>query len=129
MHLLALPPVRHKESQNPDELTQIISQPSQITKATQIGNISVEQLATFIGKETDHIIEALEEVFGTPTPEENLECQVVEPQWIVAGYDLDNYYIDLESTNSCRNHVNYVCILTLGRRTRTTFPVTSNPKL
>ena len=28
----------------------------------------------------DYVIEALEEVFGTPDPDENLEYQVVEPQ-------------------------------------------------
>ena len=76
----------------------------------------------------NHIIETLEEVFGTSATEENLECQVVEPQWLVAGYDLDNYYVDLESSNSCRNHFNDVCVLTLGRRTGR-FLVIINPKL
>ena len=76
----------------------------------------------------DHIIEALEEVFGTSAPNENLECQVVEPQWLDVGYDPDNCYVDLESSNSCRNPFNDVCILTLGRRTGT-FRVTINPKL
>ena len=105
------------------------SWPSQITKSTQIGNISIEQLATSLGKETDHVIEVPEEVFGAPAPDENLECQVVEPQWLITGYDPDDYYVDLESSNSCRNHFNDVCVLTLGRRTETIFPVTINPKL
>ena len=120
---------QNKENQTPDESTQMTSWPSQITKSTQIGNISVKQLATSLGKEIDHITEALEEVFGTPTSDKNLECQVVEPQWLVAGYDPDNYYVDLESSSSCRNHFNDVCVLTLGRQTGITFPVTINPKL
>ena len=73
-------PHHNKENQSLDELTQMTSQPSQITKSTQIGNISVEQLATSLRKETDHVIEALEEIFGATTLEQDLECQVVEPQ-------------------------------------------------
>ena len=57
----------------------LTSGPSQITKSTQIGNITVEQIATALGLETDHLIEALEEVYPTPS-QEDLECQVVEPQ-------------------------------------------------
>ena len=85
-----------QEKSKPDESTQLTSWSSKITKWTQIGNISVEQLATSLGKETYHITETLEEVCGTPSPDENLECKVVEPQWLVTGYDPDDYYVDLE---------------------------------
>ena len=67
----------NKDNQKLDESTKMTSQPSQITNSTQIGNILVEQLAKSLGKGTDHIIEALEEVFGTSTLEQDLECQVV----------------------------------------------------
>ena len=56
----------------------LTSCPSQITKSTQIGNITVEQIATALGSETNHITEALEEVYPTPSPQD-LKCQVVEP--------------------------------------------------
>ena len=37
---------------------------------TQIGNISVEQMAMLMGSDPDHLVEALEEVFGTQSMEE-----------------------------------------------------------
>ena len=49
------------------------------TESTQIGNITVEQIATALGSETDHLIEALEEIYPAPS-QGDLECQVVEPQ-------------------------------------------------
>ena len=70
---------QNKENQKPDEMMSLTSCPSQITKSTQIRNITVEQLATAHGLETDHLIEALEEVIPTLS-QEDLECQVVEPQ-------------------------------------------------
>ena len=37
----------------------------------QIGNVSVEQMAVSMGSNLDHLVEALEEVFGTsPSKEE-----------------------------------------------------------
>ena len=85
------------QNQATDEMTNSTSHPSQITKSTQIGNISVEQIAMAL--ETNHLIEALEEVYPAPY-QEDLECQVVESQWLTAQYDPDNYYIDLESGSS-----------------------------
>ena len=39
----------------------------------QIGNISVEQMATSLGLDPDHLVEALEEVFCVPQPTEEQE--------------------------------------------------------
>ena len=36
----------------------------------QIGNISVEQMATSLGSDLDHLVEALIEVFCAPQPTE-----------------------------------------------------------
>ena len=36
----------------------------------QIGNVSVEQMVTLMGSDPDHLVEALEEVFGTQSTEE-----------------------------------------------------------
>ena len=46
------------------------SQHSQITRNIQIGNISVEQMATSLGSDPDHLVEALEEVFCATQPTE-----------------------------------------------------------
>ena len=35
-----------------------------------IGNVSVEQMAMLMGSDPDHLVEALEEVFGTQSTEE-----------------------------------------------------------
>ena len=54
-----------KENQLPNDSMQLTSQPSQpthVTRNTQIGNISVEQIATSLGSEADHLVEVLEEV-------------------------------------------------------------------
>ena len=48
------------------QLTSQASQHSQITRNTQIDNISVEQMAMSLGSDLDHLVEALEEVFCTP---------------------------------------------------------------
>ena len=50
--------------------TSQMSQHSQITRNTQIDNISVEQMATSLGSDPDHLVEALEEVPCTPQPTE-----------------------------------------------------------
>ena len=59
----------NKENQQPNNSMQPtcqMSQPSQITRNTQIGNISVEQIATSLGSNPDHLVEALEDVFMAP---------------------------------------------------------------
>ena len=62
----------NKENQQPNDLTQSTSQPSQnqITRNTQIGNITVEQIATTLGSNPDHVVEALEDVLAPQTMEE-----------------------------------------------------------
>ena len=47
-----------------------MSQHSQITRNTQIGNISVEQIAMSLGSDPDHLVEALGDVFCVPQPTE-----------------------------------------------------------
>ena len=106
----------------------LASWPSQIIKSTQIGKITVEQIVTALGLETDHLTEALEEVYPTPS-QEDLECQVVEPQRLVAQDDPDNYHVDLESSSSFSKHFNEVYVLELGRRMGTTFPVMADPNI
>ena len=44
----------------------------------QIGNILVEQMAMSMGSDPDHLVEALEEVFGTQSMEEQ-DTQEEEP--------------------------------------------------
>ena len=59
----------NKENQQPDSLTQStskISQHSQITRNTKIGNISVEQMAMSLGLDPDDLVDALEELFCAP---------------------------------------------------------------
>ena len=66
----------NKENQEPDGSTQLTSQTSQysqITRNTQIGNISVEQMAMSLGSDPDHLVEALEKVFCVPQPTEKQE--------------------------------------------------------
>ena len=63
----------NKENQQPDgsmQLTSQMSQHSQITRNMQIGNISVEQMATSLGSDLDHLVETLEEVFCASQPTE-----------------------------------------------------------
>ena len=62
----------NKENQQPNDLMQLTSPPSQnqITRNTQIGNITVEQIATALGSDPDHMVEALEDVFTPQTMEE-----------------------------------------------------------
>ena len=51
----------HKENQQPN---------GKITQNMQIGNVSVEQMAMSMGSDLDHLVEALEEVFGSQSTEE-----------------------------------------------------------
>ena len=60
------------------QLTHQMSQPSQITRNTQIGNISVEQIATSLGSNLDHLVEALEDVFTAPQSMEEQGTQKPE---------------------------------------------------
>ena len=64
----------NKENQQPNGSMQLTSQTIQhghITRNTQIGNVSMELMATSMGSNPDHLVEALEEVFGTsPSREE-----------------------------------------------------------
>ena len=96
----------NKENQQPNGSTQLTSQTSQygkITQNMQIGNVSVEQMATSMGSDPDHLVEALEEVFGSQSTKEQ----------------------DLKNRSSFSKHFN-ICVITLGRMTGTTFPVTIN---
>ena len=68
-------------NQQPNGLTQStsqMSQHSQITRNTQIGNISVEQIAMSLGLDPDHLVEALGDVFCAPQPTE--EQDTPEPE-------------------------------------------------
>ena len=56
------------------------SRPSQKTTSTQVGNISVEQYATELGVQEDHLIEALEQTFGPQQPHRPPAEKMVEPQ-------------------------------------------------
>ena len=63
----------NKENQQHNGSTQSTSQTSQhgkITQNMQIGNISVEQMAMLVGSDPDHLVETLEEVFGSQSTEE-----------------------------------------------------------
>ena len=62
----------NKENQQPNDLTQLTSQPSQnqITRNTQIGNVTVKQIATTLGSDPDHVVETLEDVLAPQTMEE-----------------------------------------------------------
>ena len=59
-------------------MTHQTSQHGQITQNMQIGNVSVEQMATSMGSNPDHLVEALEEVFGTSQSTEEQGTQEEE---------------------------------------------------
>ena len=42
------------------------------------------------------------------------------------SYESDDYYVDLESSSSCSNHFNDICVITLGRTAGTKFSVAIN---
>ena len=71
----------NKENQQPNgsmQLTSQMSQHSQITRNMQIGNISVEQIATSLGSDPDHLVEALGDVFCAPQPIEEQDTPELE---------------------------------------------------
>ena len=45
------------------------------------------------------------------------------------SYDPNDYYIDLESSDSFSKHFNDICVITLGRTTGTTFPIAINSNM
>ena len=56
------------------------SRPSPITPTTQIGNITVSDLATKMGSQTEDVMAAINKVQEAQTPTKVLESQVIEPQ-------------------------------------------------
>ena len=48
----------NKENKQPNDSMQLTSQPSQnqITRNTQIGNVTVEQIAATLGSDPDHVV-------------------------------------------------------------------------
>ena len=94
----------------------------------QIGNVSVEKMAMSMGSDPDHLVEALEEVFGSQSTEEQ-DTQEEETTRLAPSYDPDDYYVDLETSSSFSRHFNDICVITLGRMTGTTFPVTINSQM
>ena len=71
---------QNKENQDPGSLTSLTSHSSPKTPATQIGNITVGELATKMGSQMDHVMAAIHKVQEAQTPAEDVECQVIEPQ-------------------------------------------------
>ena len=114
----------NKENQQPNDSTQSTRQPSQITRNTQIGNITVKQITTSLGPNLDQLVKALEDVLAAPQTMEEQNTPEQVSQTLAPSYDPDDYYVDLES--SSRKHFNYICVITLGRTTGTTFPVAIN---
>ena len=93
-----------------------MSQPSPIMRNMQIGNISVEQIATSLGAKPDHLVEALEEIYTPEAPEQDLENQEESPQWLSKSYQPEDYYVDLESSSSFSKHFNDVCVIQVGQQ-------------
>ena len=77
MHLQT---VRIKKIKTQTVSTVMTSQPSPITPTTQIGNITVSDLATKMGSQMEDVVAAINEVQEAQTPTEDLESQVIEPQ-------------------------------------------------
>ena len=78
----------NKQNQQPNSSTQLtsqMSQHSQITRNTQTGNISVEQIAMSLGSDPDHLVEILEYVFCAPqlTEEQHMPEPVIG--WALRG--------------------------------------------
>ena len=71
---------QNKENQDTNGLTVMTSRPSPITPTTQIGNITVSNLAMKMGSQMEDIVAAINEVQEAETPAKNLESQVIEPQ-------------------------------------------------
>ena len=73
-----------------------------------------------MGSNLDHLVEALEEVFGTPQSTEEQGTREEETAWLAPFYDLDDYYVDLETSSSFSKHFNDICVIILGKMTGTT---------
>ena len=73
-----------------------------------------------MGSDPDHLVEALEEVFGSQSTEEQ-DTQEDETTSLAPSCDPDDYYVDLEISSSFSKHFNNICVITLGRMTGTTF--------
>ena len=58
-----------------------------------------------------------------PQVQDTLEPDSV---WPALSYDPDDYYVYLETSGSFSKHFNDISVITLGRMTGTTFPVTIN---
>ena len=71
---------QNKENQDTNGLTVMTSRPSPITPTMQIGQITVSDLATKMGSQTENIVAAINEVQEAETPTEDIESQVIEPQ-------------------------------------------------
>ena len=71
---------QNKENQDTNSSTVMTSQPTPITSTTQIGNITVSNLATKMGSQMEDIVAAINEVQEAQTPTEDIESQVIEPQ-------------------------------------------------
>ena len=96
----------NEENQQPDGLMQStiqMSQHSQITRNTQIGNISVEQMAMSLGSDPDHLVEALEEVFCVPQP--------TEEQDTLEQVRSDTTDVSILATHSTKNPVTILHVI------------------
>ena len=71
---------QNKENQDTNGSTGMTSRPSPITPTTQIGNITVSDLAMKKGSQMEDVVAAINEVQEAQTPTEDLESQVIEPQ-------------------------------------------------
>ena len=120
---------QNKENQDTNSSTGVTSQPSPFTPTTQIGKITVSDLATKMGSQVEDVAAAINKVQEAQTPTEDLESQVIESQWLANQYNPDNYYVDIESSCSSSNHFNQICVLTLGKWTGTMFPVKVSPSI
>ena len=71
---------QNKENQDTNGLTGMTSQPSPITLTTQIGNITVSDLATKMESQAEDVVAAINEVQEAQALTKDLESQVIEPQ-------------------------------------------------
>ena len=100
------------------QLTSQPRQPAQVTRNTQIGNITVEQIAICLGSNSDHLVGSIRGCFNC-TP-------IYGGARLALAYDPDDYYVFLESSSSFSKHFNDICVITLGRTIGTTFPIAVN---
>ena len=72
---------QNKENQDTNSLTGVrLVDPLPSLPTTQIGNITVSDLATKMGSQTEDVVAAINEVQEAQTPTEDIESQVIEPQ-------------------------------------------------